>query len=225
MLRVTRAAQPHDALVAAIRAAGRPIGGRELHQAIRAAGQPESTWRAWTSGLRDLIVLHPRVAVTGTGAATKYGWVDPVGAEVALSRLVQRVKAPQWLREALAEVVSAGLAGKRQGVGRVLREAQELQARIGAARAAAEVAIEVEEIAHAGADGGQIVKRVRNALAHKDLVPIGAAGEDAEFDPARHRLEYGDPRPGAPVFVLRPGYSLRHGDEVLVIEHALVVRA
>lgn len=222
---MTRAAQPHDAIIAAIREAGRPIGGRALHRAIRAAGQPESTWRAWSSGLKDLIVLHPCVAVTGTGAGKRYRWTEPVSAEIALSRLAQRVKAPQWLREAWREVVAAGLARKRPGVGRKLRAAQELQARIGAARAAAEVAIEVEEIARNGADAGQIVKRIRNALAHKNLTPIGAAGEDTAFDPAVHRLEYGDPRPGTPVFILRPGYSWRHGDEVMVIEHALVVKA
>lgn len=224
---MTRAAEPHDALIAAIREAGRPIGGRELHRAIREAGQPPSTWRAWASGLKDLIVLHPCVAVTGTGAAKRYQWAQPVSAETALSRLAQRVEAPQWLREAWREVVAAGLARKRQAGGAVsrLRAAQERQARIGIMRAAAEVAIEVEEIARNGANGEQIVKRVRNSLAHKDLTPIGSAGEDTVFDPAVHRLEFGDPRPGTPVFILRPGYSWRHGDEVTVIEHALVAKA
>lgn len=225
---MTRAAQPHDAFIAAIRDAGRPIGGRELRRAIHEAGQPESTWRAWASGLKDLIVLHPRVKVTGKGASKRYRWAAPVSAEEALSRLTQRVKAPKWLREAWREVVSAGLARKRSataGVNRKLRQAQELQAGIGAARAAAEVAIEVEEIAHNGADPAQIVKRVRNALARKDLTPIGAAGEDTAFDPAVHRLDFGDPRRGTPVFILRPGYHWRRGDEVMVIEPALVVKA
>jgi hypothetical protein len=228
---VTRAAQPHDAFIAAIRDAGRPIGGRELHRAIREAGQPESSWRAWASGLKDLIVLHPRIRVTGKGASKRYRWAAPVSAEEALSRLSQRVKAPKWLREAWREVVSAALARKRSAakagsvVNRRLRQAQELQAGIGAARAAAEVAIEVEEIAHNGADPAQIVKRVRNALARKDLTPIGAAGEDTAFDPGVHRLDFGDPRPGTPVFILRPGYHWRRDGEVMVIEHALVVKA
>jgi hypothetical protein len=126
------------------------------------------------------------------------------------------------LREAWHEVAVAGL---KPGINPKLRAAQELQCRIGAARAAAELAIEVEEIAHNGADPEQIVKRVRNALAHKDLTPIGAAGEDTGFDPARHRMQAGDPRPGTPVFILRPGYFWRHGNELMIIEHALVAKA
>jgi hypothetical protein len=221
---VGRAAKPHDALIAAIREAGRPIGGRDLHRAIREAGQPESTWQAWASGLKDWIVLHPRVRVTGSGAAKRYRWGKPVSARTALTRLARRVKAPQWLRDAWHEVVAAGLH-HRPAVNPRLRAAQEMQARIGIARAAAELAIEVEEIIHNGADGGQVVKRVRNALAGKDLTPIGAAGEDTVFDPARHRVEAGDPRPGAPVFILRPGYLWRYGSETMIIEHALVAKA
>ena len=222
MQRVGRAAKPHDALIAAIRDAGGPIGGRELHRAIREAGQPESTWRAWASGLKDWIVLHPRVRVTGTGATKRYRWGKPISAKAALAHLAQRIKAPQWLRDAWHEVVSAGL---NNGVNPKLRAAQERQCRIGAVRAAAELAIEVEEIAHNGADGAQIVKRVRNALAHKDLTPIGAAGEDTVFDPARHRIEVGNPRRGTAVFILRPGYTWRYGNEMVTIEHALVAKA
>jgi len=223
---VTRAAKPHDVLIAAIREAGGPIGGRELHRAIREAGQPESTWKAWASGLKDWIVLHPRVRVTGSGPAKRYRWGRPCSARTALARLMQRVKAPQWLREAWHEVIAAALTGpRRAGVNPKLRAAQEMQARIGVARAAAELAIEVEEIAHNGADGEQIVKRVRNALAHKDLTPIGAAGEDTVFDPARHRIEAGEPKRGTPVFILRPGYLWRYGNEVMIIEHALVAKA
>lgn len=219
-----RAAKPHDALIDAIREANGPIGGRELHRAIREAGQPESTWQAWTSGLKDWIVLHPRVKVTGSGAHKRYRWGKPVSAKTALARLAQRVKAPQWLRAAWHEVVAAGLS-QRPVVNPKLRAAQELQARIGVARAAAELAIEVEEIAHNGADSEQIVKRVRNAVAHKDLTPIGAAGEDTFFDPAKHRIEARLPRPGTPVFILRPGYLWRYGSEVMIIEHALVAKA
>jgi len=222
---VGRAAKPHDALIAAIREAGGPIGGRELHRAIREAGQPESTWELWRAGLKDWIVLHPHVRVTGTGAAKRYRWGKPVSAKTALTHLAQRVKAPQWLREAWREVVAAGLKATGIGISPKLRAAQERQARIGAVRAVAELAIEVEEIAHNGADGGQIVKRIRNALAHKDLIPIGAAGQDTVFDPALHRIEVGDPKKGAPVFILRPGYSWRYRNEVMIIEHALVAKA
>ena len=220
-----RAAKPHDALIGAIREAGGPIGGRELHRAIREAGQPESTWEAWGTGLHKWIALHPRVKVTGTGAAKRYRWAKPVNVKAALGHLTQRVNAPKWLREAWYEVVAAGLKPAKIGVSPKLRAAQERQARIDAVRAAAELAIEVEEIAHNGADPGQIVKRVRNALAHKDLTPIGAAGEDTVFDPAKHRIEAGNPRKGTPVFILKPGYIWRYGNEVMIIEHALVAKA
>ena len=77
-----RAAKPHDALIAAIREAGGPIGGRELHRAIREAGQPESTWTAWGSGLKDWIVLHPYIRTTGKGSAKRYRWGKPISAKV-----------------------------------------------------------------------------------------------------------------------------------------------
>ncbi|HCU51844.1 MAG TPA: hypothetical protein DGG94_18930, partial [Micromonosporaceae bacterium] len=106
-----------------------------------------------------------------------------------------------------------------------LRAAQERQAKINVVRAVAELAIEVEEIAHNGADSEQIVKRLRNAAALRDLTPIGNAGEDTRFDPAVHKLQFGNPKPGIPVFVVKPGYTWRYADDVTVIEYALVATA
>jgi hypothetical protein len=216
-----KAGTAHEAFLASIRDAGRPISGTDLHKAIRAAGQPESTWTKWRSSLGDWIVLHPRVGVVGSGGAKRYQWTEPITAQTALERLTQRVKAPEWLREAWSEAVADGLSAAG-GVNPALRAAQERQAKINVVRGVAELAIEVEEIAHNGADSEQIVKRVRNAAALRDLTPIGVAGEDTVFDPAVHKLQFGEPKPGIPVFVLKPGYIWRYGDEVVVVERALV---
>lgn len=215
----TKSAKPHEALIAAIRDAGQPISGGDLHKAIRAAGQPESTWRSWNSSLSSWIVLHPQITTVGSGAAKRYQWTEQIAAAAALDLLARRPKAPEWLREAWREVVAAALPNP------ILRAAQERQAKINVVRAVAELAIEVEEIAHNGADSEQIVKRMRNAAALRDLTPIGNAGEDTRFDPAMHKLQFGNPKPGIPVFVMKPGYTWRYGDEVAVVEYALVATA
>jgi len=103
-----------------------------------------------------------------------------------------------------------------------LRIAKERQDKINAVRPLAAAVAEIEQIAHDGATVEQLVKRLRNLAAMQDLVPIGAAGEKAIFDPALHRLQWGDPKPGIPVFVIKPGYAFRYRDEVIVIDHALV---
>lgn len=216
-------AKPYEALIDAIREADRPLKGSEVHEAIRAAGQPESTWKSWGSSLGDWIVLHPRISTTGSGAAKRYQWTAAISAEAALELLTRRVKAPEWLRAAWSEVVSAALSGPSTSP--ALRTAQERQAKMSVVHAVAELAIEVEEVAHNGADGEQIVKRVRNFAAIRHLTPIGAAGEDTRFDPAVHKLQFGNPKPGIPVFVMKPGYTWRYGDSVEVIEHALVATA
>lgn len=223
--KTAKAVKPHEALIAAIRDAGGPLRGSEIHEAIRAAGQPESTWKRWGSSLADWIMLHPQIRATGSRAAKRYEWTEPIAAQAALERLAQRVKAPEWLREAWRDVAVAGLSAAETGVNPTLRAAQERQAKINVVRAVAELAIEVEEIAYNGADSQQIVKRVRNAAALRHLTPIGVAGEETQFDPAVHKLQFGDPKPGIPVFIMKPGYAWRNGDEEIVLEHALVATA
>lgn len=233
----TKALRPYEALIAVIRDAGTSLKGTEVHAGIKALGQPESTWKAWGSSLRDWIILHPRVKTTGAGGSLRYTWGDPMPAKDALDLLAKRPKAPEWLREAWREVVADTLSGSDvssataepshsdSGVNPTLRRAQERQAKINVARAVAELAIDIEEFAHNGADPQEIIERVRSSAAMRDLTPIEVAGKDSHFDPAIHKLQFGDPKPGRPVFVMKPGYSYRYDDEVIVIEQALVATA
>lgn len=222
----TKAAKPYEALLAAIRDAGAPVKGTEVHAALKAAGQPESTWKAWSNSLKGWVTLHPQVKTTGSGASLRYGWGEPIPAKDALDLLARRPKAPEWLREAWREVVAEALSDQgSEVVNPTLRRAQDRQAKINAVRPVAELAIDVEEFAHNGADSEQIVKRVRSTAALRDLTPIEVAGKDTHFDSAIHKLQFGDPKPGTKVFVLKPGYSFRYGNEVIVIEHALVAMA
>lgn len=213
-----------EIFLALIHGANRPISGPEIKKLYKQAGHDPANSEHWGS-LRDKIKLHPCIRITGAGNSLRFAWTEPIPPGEALARLTEQPNEPRFLREAWRDVVAAALAEPQGDVNPTLRRAQERQAKIDVVRAVAELAIEVEEIAHNGADSQQIVKRARTAAALRNLVPIGVAGEDTRFDPAIHKLQFGDPKPGIPVFIMKPGYTWLYGDDTIVIEHALVATA
>jgi hypothetical protein len=104
-----------------------------------------------------------------------------------------------------------------------VRAARERQLRIVAMRALADVLMEVEELAAAGADGAVTVERVRAMAQRQALTPIGRAGATIAFDPAWHRAIGAAPSPGVPVLVIRPGYLWQAGDEEILLGQAQVI--
>lgn len=103
-----------------------------------------------------------------------------------------------------------------------LRAAQQRQLQIDVIRALANLAAEVEELAHAGAGGDDLVDRVRTLVSNYELEPIGSAGAQVPFDPELHAPAFGAPTAGATVAVIRPGYRWRFSDEEVFISKATV---
>jgi hypothetical protein len=134
-------------------------------------------------------------------------------------------------RAALAETVRAALT-ERDDLEERLREAyrgswqargaRETRTRAESARALARIAMEVEELAAAGAGSWVMVERVRALVRMCDLEPIGRAGEETGYDGARHAAVGGPAKAGARVSVIRPGYLWRDGDDEVLLDRAQV---
>jgi hypothetical protein len=103
-----------------------------------------------------------------------------------------------------------------------VRKAQERQLRIDAIRALAELAMEIEELTANEAEPAVMVEKVRAQATQAGLEPIGRAGEETTFDRSRHKPIGGAVRDGAPVYVVRPGYTWHAPDEDVLIGKAIV---
>lgn len=103
-----------------------------------------------------------------------------------------------------------------------VRKAQERQLRIDAIRALAELAMEIEELTANEAEPAVMVEKVRAQATRAGLEPIGRAGEETTFDRSRHKPIGGALRDGAPVYVVRPGYTWHAPDEDVLIGKAIV---
>jgi hypothetical protein len=103
-----------------------------------------------------------------------------------------------------------------------LRASQERQIRIDVIRALAYLAAEVEELVTNRTAPDVLIERVRSLVAANALQPIGAAGAEVAFDPARHQPIVDAPSAGETVNVIRPGYCWHVSDEDIVIHKALV---
>jgi hypothetical protein len=91
-----------------------------------------------------------------------------------------------------------------------------------AVRALAEMAIEVEELVANEASGRAVVHTVRALTKLAELRPIERAGQTTRFDRARHTSVGGRIPDGAPVLVLRPGYTWNSPDGEILIARAVV---
>jgi len=226
-----------------LRDARAPMSARDLKRRLGELGveraDADQAWRRAQRALRRLARFDP-------GART-YEWIQAgpgLAPERALDELTGAgLRAADRVR--LAETVRAALR-ERDDLETRLRQAyrtsfqargaRERQARVDAVRALARVAMDVEELAAAGARPAVMVERVRALVRMCDLVPIGRAGEEAAFDGARHAVVAGAGPVGARVSVIRPGYAWRTGGpgggpegqgggegETLLIERARVV--
>jgi hypothetical protein len=233
-------AVPSAAFVDLIRAAGEPLDAGQLKERLQAMGvdrdTAEKTWRRAQPGVRR----HAYVVYDAAGGGT-YRWSDstvPTPAPrlnpvQAFDRLL-RGRLAAAARTELAGTVSAALRERDELEARVRqtyqderagRAAHDRQVRVDAARALAEMAMEVEELTAAGSPSGVLVERIRALAKAFDLEPIGRAGDAITFDAARHTPIGPTPLDGAPVVVIRPGYTWRSGDHAVLLGKAQVARS
>jgi hypothetical protein len=225
---------PAAVFVDLLREAREPRNARALKAALQERGvareDVDAAWRRAQPGVRR----HANIAVDAAG---HYVWSDvPVPVEpihltpieslerILKGRLAAAVKADlaDVVRRALHErdvlerQVQAGYDGSA-----LARAGLERQVRIDAARAVAELAAEVEELAGA-APADVLVDRVRGLAKAFDLDPIGRVGDELAFDASQHTPIGGDLPDGSAVMVIRPGYTWRLGDRAVLIGKAQV---
>jgi hypothetical protein len=216
-----------------IRDAGEPMRAQAVKRLLESMGfgkaDVDAAWKRAQPSLRR------HTYVDFDAATGKYGWRDggagpKLSAEAALDRLVtQRLTAMGRIE--LAELVRAALHERDELEARArgayleavrTRSAEERQIRVDAARALAEVAMEVEELAAAGSHPLVTVERVRTLAAGFGLAPIGRAGEESVFDPAWHAPIGAPVLAGTVVKVIRPGYTWRANEQDVLIAKAHV---
>jgi hypothetical protein len=225
-------ASPAAVFAELLRETGAPLDARALKRMLLDRGLDrtlvDAAWKRAQPSLRR----HRYVRIDPPG---RYRWragtQEPGPApEQALERLVaERLTATD--RAELAEPIRAALAERdaleqrarsayREAI--QLRAANERQVRVDAARALAEVAMEVEELAATGVDARIAVERVRALVAGFGLVPIGRAGETVAFDPARHDPIGAIIPAGSAGLVVRPGYTWRIDDQDVLLARAQI---
>jgi len=240
-------ADPVAAVVELLRRASKPRGAVALKDGLVAAGVERAVAdKAWP-GVQKALKKHPNVVITGRS----YRWraKPAVAGESAADRLTANadrapagepaVRARPDERTAALEREAADLARRceeltrrcadleavvRTGQSRStgLREAQDRQARIDLIRGLAELAMEVEELAHNGAEPDVLIERIRALVDAYELEPIGRAGQEEPFDPARHAPIGGLVGDGSRISVVRPGYTWRAPEGDLLIGKAQV---
>lgn len=216
-----------------LRGAGEPLDARALKRRLVETGVDadvvDAAWKRAQPALRR----HRHIDFDGEHAT--YTWSDAVAPPLfspdgALDRLAAG-RLPSMLRAELAEVVRGALKERDELEARMrgaylgerdTRAAQDRQARAEAVRALAEVAMEVEELAGAGAPAAVTVERIRALAAASGLVPIGRAGDRVGFSPGDHTPVGGHPAAGSPVMIIRPGYAWRPGSDDVLIAKAQV---
>jgi hypothetical protein len=223
---------PAAVFVDLLRDSGAPLDARALKRLLTNRGVDPTTADAAWKRAQPSLRRHRYVLVDPPGV---YRWrpgppAEPVSPARALDQLVTerltamgRAELADLIRAALAE--RDALEERAQGAYReavTTRAAYERQLRVDAARALAEVAMEVEELAAAGADGRVAVERIRAMVAGFGLVPIGRAGEQTLFDAARHTPIGAAVSAGSAVLIIRPGYSWRAGDQDVLLARAQI---
>jgi hypothetical protein len=225
-------ASPAAVFADLLRSSAAALDARALKRLLTDRGLDRSVvdaaWRRAQPSLRR----HRYVRVDPPGV---YRWqpappAAPVSPQTALERLVTerlpalaRAELAEGIREALAE--RDALEERARGAYRdaaTTRAAYERQLRVDAARALADVAMEVEELAAAGADGRVAVERIRALVAGFGLQPIGRAGERTLFDAARHTPIGVAVPAGSAVLIIRPGYSWQAGDQDVLLARAQI---
>jgi hypothetical protein len=235
-----------DVVLEILRKAGAALPAADIKKGLIGAGvAPAGVDRHWKA-IQPLVSGHP--GVDYDAKARVYRWVKPavVRASDAFDRIMTG-RLPAGERVALAAIVRAALDatpspnGKPATAKRAsdagpdavpdavpdaavdgVAAARQRQAAIDAARALAELAIEVEELTAKQASAETLVHRLRARVNRSGLEPIDRAGAETTFDRKRHRSIGGSIRDGAPVFVVRPGYVWKAAEEDVLIAKAVV---
>lgn len=232
------AEDPVAAVLAVLRDAEREMRAEEVKRALIERGVPADRLQVWRR-LQARLVAHERVNVGGDRYRRTYRFLPeppPPAPAQALALLAgHRLPAPR--RAELVEIVRAALAEDSATAATPATAATatagpdgadpvsvaRLQQReVQAVRALAEMAIEVEELAANEASSRAVVHTVRALTKLAELHPIERAGEMTRFDRARHTSVGGTIADGAPVLVLRPGYTWHRPDGEILIARAVV---
>jgi len=218
-------ADPVAVVVELLRRAGKPRGAVALKDGLVAAGLERAVAdKAWP-GVQKALKQHPNVVITGRS----YRWRpdEPAARErpdertAALERkAADLTRRCAELTQRCADLEAVVRAGQTRTAG--VRGAQDRQARIDLIRGLAELAMEVEELAHNGAEPDVLIERSRALVDAYELEPIGRAGEEEPFDPARHAPIGGLVGDGSRISVVRPGYTWRAPEGDLLISKAQV---
>jgi hypothetical protein len=237
------------AVLRVLRDCGKALVKAEILDELATAGVPrpaaDDAWGRVQKHLR----LDKRVIAERDRQTLRYRWnptPPPIPSPADALRLLVEGRLTRGEREALADTVRAALEASRPTPARPSRPTKAQvtapaapaplpaptaetvslnrlrQVEMDAARALAELAIEVEEHAAKGASAKAIIHRVRARMKRLRLEPIEQAGTEVAFNRARHQpLRAGIPD-GATVLVVRPGYVWRAPGEDLAIERPLV---
>ena len=229
-----------DAVLRVLRESGQALAKAEILDRLAAVGVPRATAdQAWSQAQKRLRNDN-RVIAEKDRQTVRYRWnPDPPPAPSAADALAllvegrltrgEREALAQTVREALAGAVSAATAPSASAAEPAAVSSEEMvpasrlrQVELDAARELAGMAGDVEEQAVKGASAKAIIHRVRSRMKRLRLEPDEKAGETVPFDRARHQpMRPGIPD-GAPVLVVRPGYTWRLTGDDLVIEKPVV---
>jgi hypothetical protein len=211
------------AVLHVLRDSGRAMAKAEIIEALVAAGVEQPAARDAWHQVQRRISQHHRVVLDKQGRFHRYRWdphaPTPLSADEAFERIVTGNLAPFDMQE-LVEVVRSALVGGPAHRDGEADQPQQLD--LEAARALAEMAIEIEELAAKQASARAMIHRVRARMRRMRLEPIDQAGDEVPFDRQRHQTIGPEIRDGAPVVVVRPGYMWRTPEKDLLIERPVV---
>jgi hypothetical protein len=223
------ATQADSAVIQVLRESATALTKAEIIEALETAGvEREAAQDAW-SRIQRRISRHDEVVVEKQGRDYSYRWdahtasaPDPAD---AFERIVSGELGP-FDRQELVEVIRRALAAPSAGGAETADladpDAPSRQLEMDAARALAEMAMEIEELATKQASSRAMIHRVRARMKRMRLEPIDRAGDEVPFDRQRHQPIGPDIRDGAPVVVVRPGYVWRTPEKDLLIERPVV---
>lgn len=219
------ATQADSAVIEVLRESAKALTKAEIIDALETAGvQREAAQDAW-SRIQRRISKHDGVVVEKQGREYAYRWnVDTPGtpdAAEALERIVSGDLGP-FDKQELVDVIRQALMAPTAEEAREADHNDPPPIEMDAARALAEMAMEVEELATKQASAKAMIHRVRARMKRMRLEPIDRAGDEVPFDRQRHQPIGPDIRDGAPVVVVRPGYVWRTPEKDLLIERPVV---
>jgi hypothetical protein len=213
------AADTEAAALQALQQSAKALTKNEIVEALVARGFGAADVEAGWGALQKRLRSNGRVVVEKEGRVYRYLWnVEPPRATEAFERIVNG-RLAMAEKETLIELVRKALAEPWHSPA---PRTDSNHTDMDAARALAEMAIEVEELAAKNASARAMIHRVRARMKRMRLEPIDQAGEQVTFDRQRHQPIGPDIRDGTPVVVVRPGYVWKTSGKDVLIERPVV---